>query len=63
VGPRTGIGGASPRRRQKRKKLELASRLGLNVSELINDVLAEKLDAYLTQKSKQRQSELNAITA
>jgi hypothetical protein len=48
---------------ENQKRLELASRIGINVSELINEVLEQKLDDALKRKSKQIQNELNAIPA
>ena len=43
------------------KRLDIASRLGLNVSELINEVLEERLDYALNQKSRALVAELKMV--
>ena len=43
------------------KRLEVASQLGLNVSELINEVLESRFDAVLQEKSKKIQSALKMV--
>ena len=48
---------------ENEQRLEMASKIGLNVSELINEALAGgKLDAALKEKSRQLQTQLNAVT-
>ena len=48
---------------ENEKRLELASTLGLNLSEIINEVLDAKFDDVLKQKSKRIQQALNAVPA
>jgi hypothetical protein len=43
---------------ENQKRLELASRLGINVSELINEVLKNNLESALRDKSKKLQAAL-----
>lgn len=45
------------------KRLELADRLGLNVSEVINEVLEDKFDDVLRKKSRKIQEALQAVPA
>ena len=48
---------------KNQKRLELASNLGLNVSEIINEVIDAKFDDVLKQKSKKIQAALQAVPA
>ena len=43
------------------QRLAFASRIGVNVSELINEVLRERLDAALEKKTKELQRELKMV--
>jgi NTP pyrophosphatase (non-canonical NTP hydrolase) len=47
---------------ENEQRLSMASRLGINVSELINETLRGKLDEILNQKTKQLQKELAGMT-
>jgi hypothetical protein len=47
---------------ENEQRLEMAQKIGLNVSELINEALAGgKLDAALNAKSRQLQTQLDAM--
>lgn len=48
---------------ENQKRLELADRLGLNVSEIINEVVEERFEAVLKQKSRKIQEALEAVPA
>ena len=48
---------------ENKKRLELASNLGLNVSEIINEVLKDRFDEVLKKKSKKIQAALDAVPA
>ncbi len=43
------------------QRLEVASRIGINVSELINEILKDNIDQALERKSKQIQAELKTL--
>ena len=43
---------------ENEQRLAIAQRIGINISELINEVLKERLDSALNQKTKQLQKEL-----
>jgi hypothetical protein len=47
---------------ENQRRLELAQNLGLNVSEIINEVLTMKFDDVLKQKSKRIQQALSAVS-
>ncbi len=46
---------------ENEKRLAFAGRIGVNVSELINEVLRERLDAALAKKTKELQKELEMV--
>jgi hypothetical protein len=43
------------------KRLAFASRIGVNVSELINEILKDRLDDALTKKTRELQKELEMV--
>ena len=44
-----------------KKRLEMAQTLGLNISEIINDLLRENFDTVLRQKSKKIEAALKMV--
>jgi hypothetical protein len=48
---------------ENQKRLELADNLGLNVSEVINEVLRDRFDDVLKRKSRKIQEALQAVPA
>jgi len=48
-------------RPENEQRLAMASRLGINISEIINDALAASLEKQLQQKFKSIQSELAGV--
>ena len=46
---------------ENQQRLELASRMGMNVSELINAALRDRLDVVLTERANNVQRELKGM--
>jgi hypothetical protein len=48
---------------ENQKRLELAGRIGLNVSEVINEILNEQFDETLKRKGREIQKALETVPA
>ena len=46
---------------KNQEKIQLASRCGINVSELVNEILAENVDRALKEKSEKIKKELEMV--